>query len=66
LFESKYGLKYKRGSAWTSATGDKFRYYSDYKIAETLGYVPRFTSLQTIEEETDKIIKERHLGLVPD
>jgi nucleoside-diphosphate-sugar epimerase len=60
LFKDKYGLKYALGEGWTSATGDKYKYYSVHKIAENLGFMPKFTSLRTIEIETDIFLRERN------
>ena len=55
LFKSKYGLKYSTGESWSSATGDKHRYYSNYKAAEFLGFQPKFTALSVIETQTDAL-----------
>jgi nucleoside-diphosphate-sugar epimerase len=55
LFQRKYGLKIVRGAPWTSATGEKYRYCSDRKTAEVLGYAPMFGALQTVEAESDAL-----------
>lgn len=57
-FSSVYGLKYKiRGSlTCLSPTGRKNIYYSKYNSTATLGYKPRFSSLDTIAQEAKYII----------
>jgi nucleoside-diphosphate-sugar epimerase len=57
-FVKKYGLRYKVDYAidTTSPTGAKDIYYSDVKKAASLGYIPQFTSLQTIAQETEFIL----------
>lgn len=59
-FASKYGLKYQFDSSWqpASGTGLKNVYYSRYNKAASLGYCPRFTSLQNIKREAKYILKK--------
>jgi len=58
-FVSAYGLKYKIVPSlnFTSATGLKNKYYSAYNNATKLGFKPRFSSLDTIKEESKYILK---------
>jgi nucleoside-diphosphate-sugar epimerase len=60
VLESKYGLKVeiseKRGGV--NATGSKINYYSLNKVAESLGFFPKYSSLEGILVEIDQIIKK--------
>ncbi len=57
-FKSKYGLKYtiKVNLKTANGTGTKEKYYSNNKKAKGIGYNPRFSSLDCIVQESDKII----------
>jgi nucleoside-diphosphate-sugar epimerase len=57
FFESKYDLKYviKNDEGKNSPTGIKAQYFSKNKKAESLGYLPQYSSLTGIESEMDKI-----------
>jgi len=57
-FVSKYNLKYeiKEDLQLSSITGIKLNYQAQNKIAETLNYFPKLSSLQTIEEETSYLL----------
>lgn len=56
-FVDEYELKYTIGDVLTSATGNKTNYFSNNKKAERIGYIPRYTSLDTIKEETKYLLK---------
>ncbi|OHD13539.1 MAG: hypothetical protein A2Y41_06490 [Spirochaetes bacterium GWB1_36_13] len=53
FFKEKYKLNYifKNNLNLISATGKKNIYYSNNKTAERIGYLPRQTSLESLEEE---------------
>lgn len=57
-FSKQYGLKYtvKDNINIPTATGTKNHYYSNNKKAEKIGYLPQFTSLDSIIEETKAIL----------
>lgn len=56
--KSKYGLKYEvtHNLIGINSTGFKSNYYSLNRRAERFGYVPRFTSLDGIVAELDKLL----------
>jgi len=58
-FSSRYGLKYKviPNLKHDSATGGKNAYYSRYLNAARIGYKPLFSSIDTIKQETEYILK---------
>jgi nucleoside-diphosphate-sugar epimerase len=58
-FTSEYGLKYERRqlSENASATGAKSNYYSTCNRASQIGYVPRFSSMDTLEQEARYILQ---------
>lgn len=59
--KKKFGLQYsflKNQDVQKNIVFKKF-YYSKNKKAESIGYVPKFTSLQGIEYEIDKFLKNR-------
>lgn len=57
-FAKQYGLKYsiKDNMQISAATGIKEYYYSVYKKAEEIGYLPQFTSMDSIIEEVKLIL----------
>ncbi len=57
-FSSEYGLKYKiiPSLNFASATGFKSKYYSVYNKVIQLNFKPKFTSLDTIKEESKYIL----------
>jgi len=60
FFETRYKLKTEYTDALSThhATGAKSVYYSVNKMAESFGFSPQFTSLETIESETTFLIKQ--------
>ncbi len=58
-FSKKYGLKYeiRKSLRHTSATGSKNIYYSKYNSAKSIGYKPKFTSIETIQDQSKFILK---------
>lgn len=42
-----------------SATGSKNHYYSNYKNTEEIGFIPKFTSMETIQQEAKNIINRQ-------
>lgn len=54
FFASEHGLRYRVEESHTAAapTGAKSNYYSLYKKAGSIGYAPRFTSLDCVREES--------------
>jgi len=57
-FSAAYGLKYETSPSLTkkTATGSKGVYCSTYHGASKIGYVPRFSSLETIMQEAKHIL----------
>ncbi|MDB5259227.1 MAG: hypothetical protein JWO73_435 [Candidatus Taylorbacteria bacterium] len=57
FFSTEHALEYrfKETADETSPTGSKNAYYSKDKKAETLGFVPQFTSLECIRLEIDNM-----------
>jgi nucleoside-diphosphate-sugar epimerase len=57
-FSLDYGLKYERRdrSENASATGAKYNYYSTCNRASLVGYVPRFSSMDTLKNEARYIL----------
>ena len=53
----RYAIKNPRG--YRNATGHKTVYYSVYRKAETIGYRPRFSSMDTIKQEAQHLLGER-------
>ena len=60
-FAKRYGLAYvvDEGRSSGSPTGPKLNYYSTNERAQQVGYVPRWTSLETLRNETDARLKLR-------
>ncbi len=60
-FASSYGLEYQRQdfSENRSATGAKTNYFSTCDRASGLGYIPRFSSMDTIREEAGSILSQK-------
>lgn len=58
-FCSRYGLKIqvREGGGTSLPTGSKPKYYSTSRRAERIGYSPKFTSMQTIIEESEAILE---------
>ncbi len=58
FFTSRYGLQVTKKSdrVTSSVTGSKKHYYATSKKAETIGYRPHYTSLDTVMIETEKIL----------
>lgn len=55
----KFGLKYETGQLESSSpTGEKNAYYSESAALTTLGYTPRRTALQNIEQELTAILSK--------
>ena len=63
-FSARYGLKYDVLDAPTAATatGVKPNYYSTNRRAESMGYKPILTSLQTLTEEIDALLELQEGG----
>jgi nucleoside-diphosphate-sugar epimerase len=59
-FASEYGLKYKKldFSEDVSATGEKSNYYSTSNFASKIGYIPQFSSMDTIKDEAKYILPD--------
>jgi hypothetical protein len=59
-FASEYGLKYviRDGIEATAPTGAKNSYFSLNRRAQTIGYYPRFTSLDSISGEAKQILNK--------
>ena len=57
-FSARYGLRYAVAESHgpVGATGLKPNYYSDNHRAATLGYEPRWTSLECLTKETDALL----------
>jgi nucleoside-diphosphate-sugar epimerase len=58
-FQSEYGLKYesRHFSQNASATGAKNNYYSTCKRASQIGYVPRYSSMESLKHESKWILQ---------
>ena len=59
-FSLEYGFKYEIGRSLShvSATGSKNIYYSKYNKALGIGYKPKFSSMDTIEQESKYILNK--------
>jgi len=57
-FASDYGLRYETrdGSGNPGATGTKCNYYSTCNRASQVGYIPRFSSMETLKNEARYIL----------
>lgn len=60
-FSSVYGLKYKTGRSLdhASATGSKNIYCSHYNKALRIGYKPKYSSMDAIEQESKYILNNK-------
>jgi nucleoside-diphosphate-sugar epimerase len=60
-FTSEYGLKYKSRnfSQNASATGAKSNYYSTCNRASRIGYIPQFSSMDTLKDEARYILSHK-------
>ena len=60
-FALEYGLKNKKDNSFnhSSSTGSKKIYYSTFNDATNIGYKPAFSSMDTIKQESEYIIKEK-------
>lgn len=60
-FTSEYGLKYRsrHSSENASATGAKSNYYSTCNQASQIGYVPQFSSMDTLKLEAKYILSDK-------
>ncbi|HYA42709.1 MAG TPA: NAD-dependent epimerase/dehydratase family protein [Syntrophobacteraceae bacterium] len=60
-FTSEYGLKYEshKSIKKAGATGVKNNYYSTCKKAYQIGYVPRFSSMDTLMHEARQILAQK-------
>ncbi len=58
FFKNNFGLKYSVDDYMSiaSATGNKDNYFSLSRKAQTIGYCPRFTSIESIKEESALIL----------
>jgi nucleoside-diphosphate-sugar epimerase len=58
-FEREFGLRYRitvdPGNS-PNATGLKANYYSEYRVAEGIGFEPKYSSLETLVEQTKLIL----------
>ena len=54
----RYGLVYAVKPEWgiSSPTGDKSKYFSTNRRATSVGYVPRYTSIESLTREMDAIL----------
>ena len=59
-FKKNYDLVYKieKGIFGENATGIKDNYYSINKKAEKIGYIPKYSSIESIVQETKEILKK--------
>ncbi len=55
-FIDEYELNYTIKNVSISATGNKTNYYSNNKRAEVIGYIPRYTSLETVMNEAKYLL----------
>ena len=62
LLARKYNFKYKVkvGVGKDSSTGVKSIYYSKNHKAKTIGYNPKYTSVEAISDESSKMIRTNH------
>jgi nucleoside-diphosphate-sugar epimerase len=58
FFRNNFGLKYSvdENMSIASATGNKDSYFSLSRKAQSIGYCPRFTSIESIKEESAVIL----------
>ncbi|MDE9550834.1 NAD-dependent epimerase/dehydratase family protein [Xenorhabdus bovienii] len=61
ILENEFNLKWdaNRKKNIIDASGIKSHYFSNNRIAEALGYIPRYTSVDTILEELSRLL-EKH------
>jgi nucleoside-diphosphate-sugar epimerase len=57
-FTAEYGLKYEERvfTENASATGAKSNYYSTCNLASQMGYIPQFSSIDTLKDEARSIL----------
>jgi nucleoside-diphosphate-sugar epimerase len=67
-FSRKYGLRFEivTDLGYTSATGRKNVYCSNYQAAFQFGYVPKHTSISTLLDEADRILPAAPVRLCPE
>lgn len=60
-FATAYGLRYERRPRIDnlSATGSKAHYYSKLDSAKEIGYLPQFTSMDTVQQEAQCLLAMR-------
>lgn len=60
-FSSVYGLRYDMVKSLNNvgATGAKSIYCSRYKGISSIGYIPQYSSMETIKQETEHILSSR-------
>ena len=58
-FQKKFGLKWQFDKVADSPNGDKSIYTSQYASLQKLGFVPRFTSLESLITETEKYLNSQ-------
>jgi len=61
-----YGLEYRidPGLDISSSTGEKLNYYSVNRRAGEIGYVPRYSSIETLRREVDAVMGQAERGQV--
>jgi nucleoside-diphosphate-sugar epimerase len=59
LFSREYGLRYQiqKSSGSASGTGTKRVYYSEYNKAADLGFLPKFSTVETLRREAAYILR---------
>ena len=60
-FTAEYGLKYEKRDFTenASATGAKSNYYSTCNLASQMGYIPQFSSMDTLKHEARYILSHK-------
>ncbi len=59
-FQNRFNLEVKTNKEYdyNSATGSKEHYYSNYNNTKVIGFTPKFTSMETIQQEAEHIINQ--------
>lgn len=63
FMQENFGLSYKivESNTGVNATGGKSYYYSTNRLAEVFGYIPSFTSLEGVLQETTMLLKQNNI-----
>lgn len=62
IYRKNFGLKiqFQEGYGFVSPTGSKGKYYPTYYKAGKIGYMPQYTSIDTLISETEFLLDKHH------